>query len=32
MTWSPAARRAVLGSTTWQRCQFYLAANAIHHA
>jgi putative transposase len=27
-----AARRAVLGSATWQRCQFHLAANAIHHA
>ncbi|WP_369751212.1 transposase [Novosphingobium sp. AP12] len=25
-----AARRAVLGSATWQRCQFHLAANAIH--
>lgn len=27
-----AARRAVLGSATWQRCQFHLARNAIHHA
>jgi transposase-like protein len=27
-----AARRAVLGGTTWQRCQFHLARNAIHHA
>ena len=27
-----AARRAVLGAATWQRCQFHLAANAIHHA
>lgn len=26
-----AARRAVLGGTTWQRCQFHLAQNAIHH-
>lgn len=22
---------AVFGSATWQRCQFHLAANAIHH-
>jgi putative transposase len=27
-----AARRAVLGSAKWQRCQFHLAQNAIHHA
>nr|WP_159981687.1 MULTISPECIES: transposase [unclassified Novosphingobium] len=27
-----AARRAALGSATWQRCQFHLAANVIHHA
>ena len=27
-----AARRAVLGAATWQRCQFHLAQNAIHHA
>ncbi len=27
-----AARRAVFGGTTWQRCQFHLAQNAIHHA
>jgi transposase-like protein len=27
-----AAQRAVLGGTTWQRCQFHLAQNAIHHA
>ena len=27
-----AARKAVLGGTTWQRCQFHLAQNAIHHA
>jgi transposase-like protein len=27
-----AARRAVLGGATWQRCQFHLAQNAIHHA
>ena len=26
------ARRAVLGGATWQRCQFHLAQNAIHHA
>jgi putative transposase len=25
------ARRAVLGGATWQRCQFHLAQNAIHH-
>lgn len=27
-----AARRAVFGAATWQRCQFHLAQNAIHHA
>ena len=27
-----AARRAVLGGATWQRCQFHLARNAVHHA
>ena len=27
-----AARRAVFGGATWQRCQFHLAQNAIHHA
>ena len=27
-----AARRAVLGGATWQRCQFHLAQNAVHHA
>lgn len=27
-----AARRAVLAGTTWQRCQFHLARNTIHHA
>lgn len=27
-----AARRAVLGGAPWQRCQFHLAQNAIHHA
>lgn len=27
-----AARRAVLGGVSWQRCQFHLAQNAIHHA
>lgn len=27
-----AARRAVLGGATWQRCQFHLARNAIQHA
>ncbi|MCJ2180946.1 IS256 family transposase [Novosphingobium album (ex Hu et al. 2023)] len=27
-----AARRAVLGGATWQRSQFHLAQNAIHHA
>ncbi|MDQ3421648.1 MAG: IS256 family transposase [Acidobacteriota bacterium] len=27
-----AARRAVLGGATWQRCQFHLAQNATHHA
>jgi transposase-like protein len=26
-----AARRAVLGAAKWQRCQFHLAQNAIHH-
>ena len=26
-----AARRAVLGSATWQRCQFHLAQNAVQH-
>ena len=26
-----AARRAVLGGATWQRCQFHLAQNAVHH-
>ena len=26
------ARRAVLPGATWQRCQFHLAQNAIHHA
>ena len=26
-----AARRAVLPSVPWQRCQFHLAQNAIHH-
>ncbi|NUH65111.1 IS256 family transposase [Sulfitobacter sp. S0837] len=26
-----AARRAVFGGATWQRCQFHLAQNAIHH-
>ena len=26
------ARRAVLGGACWQRCQFHLAQNAIHHA
>ncbi|MFG6626997.1 IS256 family transposase [Sulfitobacter sp. 1A12056] len=26
------ARRAVFGGATWQRCQFHLAQNAIHHA
>ena len=26
------ARKAVLGGATWQRCQFHLAQNAIHHA
>jgi len=26
------ARRAVLSGATWQRCQFHLAQNAIHHA
>lgn len=27
-----AARRAVVGGATWQRCQFHLAQNAVHHA
>jgi len=27
-----AARKAVLGGPIWQRCQFHLAQNAIHHA
>ena len=27
-----AARRAVFGGVTWQRYQFHLAQNAIHHA
>jgi len=27
-----AARKAVLGGAAWQRCQFHLAQNAIHHA
>ena len=27
-----AARRAGLPGATWQRCQFHLALNAIHHA
>ncbi len=27
-----AARRAVPPGATWQRCQFHLAQNAIHHA
>ncbi len=27
-----AARRAVLGGATWQRCHDHLAQNAIHHA
>ena len=27
-----AARRAIFGGATWQRCQFHLAQNAIHHA
>ena len=27
-----AARKAVLGGAMWQRCQFHLAQNAIHHA
>lgn len=27
-----AARRAVLGGATWQRCQFHLTRNALHHA
>lgn len=27
-----AARRSTLGGATWQRCQFHLACNAIHHA
>ena len=27
-----AARRAVFGAATWQRCQFHLTQNAVHHA
>ncbi len=27
-----AARRAVFGGAKWQRCQFHLAQNALHHA
>jgi transposase-like protein len=27
-----AARKAVLSGAVWQRCQFHLAQNAIHHA
>jgi len=27
-----AARKAVLGGAVWQRCQFHLAQNAIHHS
>ena len=27
-----AARKAVFGGAVWQRCQFHLAQNAIHHA
>jgi transposase-like protein len=27
-----AARKAVLSGASWQRCQFHLAQNAIHHA
>ena len=27
-----AARKAVLPGARWQRCQFHLAQNAIHHA
>jgi len=27
-----AARKAVFPGATWQRCQFHLAQNAIHHA
>ncbi len=27
-----AARKAVLGGATWQRCHYHLAQNAIHHA
>lgn len=27
-----AARRAVFGGARWQRCQFHLAQNVIHHA
>lgn len=26
-----AARKAVFGGTPWQRCQYHLAQNAIHH-
>lgn len=27
-----AARKAVFGGVKWQRCQFHIARNAIHHA
>ncbi len=27
-----AARKAVLGGVKWQRCQFHLSQNAIHHS
>ncbi len=27
-----AARRAVFGAATWQRCRFHLARNAVNHA
>ena len=27
-----AARRAVFGAATWQRCQFHLSMNAVQHA
>lgn len=27
-----AARKAVFAGSTWQRCQFHLAQNAVHHA
>ena len=29
---SAPARKAVLGGVKWQRCQFHLAQNAIHHS